>query len=152
MTRREKAEGYFLDGYNCAQAIVLAFDGVVDIDKDTLARLASPFGGGMGRMREVCGAVSGMYILLGLLEGYSTPETGDVKMQLYKKVQDLASEFKDKNGAIVCRDLIGAKKEIMSAVPSPRTPEYYKSRPCAKLIGDVAEIFEDHLKETGIIL
>ncbi len=151
MTRRERAEQLFLEGYNCTQAIVRAFDDVVDIDIDALTRIASSFGGGMGRMREVCGAVSGMFILLGLLEGYSTPETGAPKLELYKRIQALANEFKEKNGSIVCRDLLGVKKEIISAVPDERTPEYYKSRPCARLIGDAAEIFQKHLIAHGII-
>ncbi len=151
MTRREVAENLFLQGYNCTQAITRAFCDVVDIDEETLTKLASSFGGGMGRLREVCGAVSGMFLIEGLLEGYTEPNNLAVKAEHYARIQTLANRFKDKNGSIICRELLGVKAEIVSAVPDARTPEYYKTRPCARLIGDCAEILDEFLKERGII-
>ncbi len=140
MTRRERAEQNFLAGYNCTQALVLAFEDALDIDKNTLLKLSSSFGGGMGRLREVCGAVSGMFIVAGLLRGYSDPSDLDAKREHYALIQRLAAKFKEKNGSIVCRDLLGAKLASTSPSPDARTPEYYKSRPCARLVGDCAEI------------
>ncbi len=151
MTRREVAESLFLQGYNCTQAIVRAFCDVVDIDEETLTKIASSFGGGMGRLREVCGAVSGMFLIEGLLEGYTEPNNLTAKAEHYARIQTLANRFKDKNGSIICRELLGVKAEIVSAVPDERTPEYYKTRPCARLIGDCAEILDEFLKERGII-
>lgn len=151
MTRREVAENLFLQGYNCTQAIALAFLDVVDIDEVTLTKIASSFGGGMGRLREVCGAVSGMFLVEGLIEGYTEPNNLTVKAEHYARIQTLAKRFADKNGSIICRDLLGVKAETVSAIPDARTPEYYKTRPCARLIGDCAEILDEFLKERGII-
>lgn len=146
-TRREIAERLFLQGYNCTQAVVRAFADVVDADIDILTKTASSFGGGMGRLREVCGAVSGMFIIEGLLEGYTNPNDRMQKAEHYARIQALAAKFRDKNGSIVCRELLGVKEEIASAMPEERTPQYYKTRPCARLIGDAAEILEEHLRE-----
>lgn len=150
--RRSRAEAYFIDGYNCAQAIVLSFaeEAKADagVEKDQLLKIASSFGGGMGRMREVCGAVSGMFVVYGILRGYDGAETGDVKMQHYADIQELARRFKEKNGSIVCRELLeGISSASTDPTPSPRTPEYYKKRPCNELVGDAAEILHNFLEE-----
>ncbi len=142
MTRREIAEKYFIEGYNCAQAVALAFADRLDIGKDQLLKVASSFGGGLGRMREVCGAVSGMAIVAGALNGYSDPCDRAKKTEHYALIQDLVARFRDKNGSYICRELLGAKSAAASPVPDERTPEYYKTRPCAKLVGDCAEILE----------
>ncbi len=140
MTRREMAERLFVDGYNCTQALVLAFEDVLDIDRDTLLKISSSFGGGMGRLREVCGAVSGMFMVAGLLRGYTTPGDLEAKKEHYALIQRLAAKFREKRGSIVCRELLGAKLATTSPTPDERTPEYYKTRPCARIVGDCAEI------------
>ena len=151
MNRRELATNYFLEGYNCSQAIALAFSDLIPMDKDTLLAMMSSFGGGMGRLREVCGAVSAMFAVTGILYGYSAPETGDVKKEHYARIQDLAARFEKEWGSIVCRDLLGLTQKKDDPTPSPRTKEYYGSRPCPTIIGDAAEILETYIKENPII-
>ncbi len=145
MTKREIAENYFKEGYNCAQSVALAFSEEIKMDKKTVAMTSSGFGGGLGRLREVCGAVSGMVMVISALEGSFDPTNSSSKMEIYKKVQELVGEFKDKNGTIICRELLGLTKEPISHVPDKRTKEYYKKRPCALLVGDAAEILEKYL-------
>ena len=147
MTRKELATQNFLNGYNCSQSVVLAFSDVVNVDKDTLLRLAGSFGGGMGRLRETCGAVTGMFIIAGLLYGYSTPETGEIKADLYSKIQELAHRFEAVNGSIVCREILGLTSKHSSPVPEARTAEYYKKRPCPEIVGIAAEILENFIAE-----
>ena len=134
-----KAKELFLNGYNCSQAVLLAFDDVTGLDTETAARLASSFGGGMGRLREVCGAVSGMFMIAGLTNGYDDPKAKEEKAAHYALIQTLADDFKQENGSIVCRELLGLNADG-SPVPAPRTAEYYKKRPCAELVGDAARI------------
>ena len=150
MTRKEAAMDYFKQGYNCAQSIVLAFADLVTVDKDTLAKLASSFGGGMGRLREVCGSVSGMFMIAGLLYGYEGPETGKVKADHYAVIQELARRFEEKHGSIVCRELLGLSVRHDVPVPEARTNEYYKKRPCVEIVGDAAEILEQYINENPI--
>lgn len=145
MDHREKAVALFLEGYNCAQSVFAAFCQEMKIEEKTALRLASSFGGGLGRMREVCGAVSGMCMALGCLYGYDTPETGAVKREHYERVQALAGQFREQFGSIVCRDIL--KKPDASAVPTPRTPEFYEKRPCARCIGLAAELLERYIAE-----
>lgn len=145
MTKRELGESYFLKGYNCAQSVALAFAEEMGLSEDLVLKLASAFGGGMGRLREVCGAVSGMVMVLGALEGYVSPTDNEGKMTLYKKTQSLAGEFKKINGTIICRELIGETKVNVSPIPEKRTEEYYKKRPCKLLVGDACEILENYL-------
>lgn len=142
-SRSEQARSYFLEGYNCAQSVVLAFCDELEIDKETAARMASSFGGGMGRLREVCGAVSGMFLAAGLLYGYSRPEDIEGKKAQYQRVQELAKAFQEKNGSIVCRELLNLKQKSDAPTPSARTSQYYKKRPCAELVADAAGILED---------
>lgn len=145
MTRKEKAMALFCEGYNCAQSVVLAFSDLLDVDEATLSRMSCSFGGGIGRLREVCGAVSGMSMVIGLLCGYEGPETGSVKANHYTRVQDLAKAFEVQNGAIVCRELLGLRQKHDEPTPEARTEQYYQSRPCAKLVGSAAEILENYL-------
>ena len=153
MTRRELAESNFVTGYSCAQAVVKAFADVTGVDGEQAMRLCSSFGGGMGRLREVCGAVSGMFIVEGLLEGYFDPTAENAQLQKaehYKRIQELARRFKERNTSIICREILGARATT-NPTPDERTPEYYKTRPCARMCGDAAEILEAFLKERNII-
>lgn len=147
MTRKEKAMQAFRDGYNCAQSVVLAFEDMLTIDVDTALKMASPFGGGMGRLREVCGSVSGMFMVLGFIKGYNEPENYDGKKELYERVQELARRYEVENGSIVCRELLGLDVKKEEATPEKRTEEYYKKRPCVELVGSATEILEQYLTE-----
>ncbi len=147
MTRREMAMANFMKGYNCSQSVVLAFADMLPVNESDLLKMASSFGGGMGRLREVCGSVSGMFIVIGLLYGYDGPETGQVKAEHYKRVQELAHRFEEKHGSIVCRELLGLNVKREAPTPEARTKEYYKKRPCPEIIGDAAEILEEYIKE-----
>ncbi len=140
-----KAKELFLSGYNCSQAVLLAFDDVTGLDKTTAALLSSSFGGGMGRMREVCGAVSGMFMVAGLTGGYADPKAKAEKTAHYAVIQSLAEAFKKENRSIICRELTGLNADG-SPVPAPRTEEYYKKRPCAELVSDAARIMAAHLQ------
>ena len=135
----------FLEGFNCAQAVAVAFCDVTGMDQKTAAKLASPFGGGMGRMREVCGAVSGMYMVLGTLYGYDNSDEDSKKKNLYKQVQALAEQFKQENGSIICREIL--KNPPSDPNPSPRTAEYYAKRPCAKMVMTAAKLMDDFIAE-----
>ncbi len=150
MTRREMAVANFMKGYNCTQSVVLAFADMLPVNESDLLKMASSFGGGMGRLREVCGSVSGMFIVIGLLYGYDGPETGQVKAEHYKRVQELAHRFEEKHGSIVCRELLGLNVKRETPTPEARTKEYYKKRPCPEIIGDAAEILEEYIKETSV--
>ena len=150
MTRKEKAMQSFLDGYNCAQCMMLAFEDMLTIDLDTALKIASPFGGGMGRLREVCGSVSGMFMVLGFIKGYSEPGDYEGKKELYEHVQELARRYEKANGSIICRELLGLDVKKEDATPSQRTDEYYKKRPCAAKIGSAAEILENYIIENAL--
>ena len=135
----------FLEGFNCAQAVAVAFCDVTGMDKQTAAKMASPFGGGMGRMREVCGAVSGMYMVLGTLYGYDNSDADSKKKELYKDVQALAEKFRAENGSIICREIL--KNPPSDPNPSPRTAEYYAKRPCARMVMTAARLMEEFIAE-----
>ena len=132
-----KAKNLFEQGYNCAQAVLLAFEDITGIDTKTAAALSSSFGGGMGRLREVCGAVSGMFMVSGIARGYSSPKATDEKAEHYAFIQGLAAEYKKDNGSIICRELLnlpGAE----SPVPEARTADYYRRRPCGEYVARAA--------------
>ena len=143
--KAEKAREYFKNGYNCCQAVVLAFCDEIGLDKTAALAIASSFGGGIGRLREVCGAVSGMCIVAGAKYGYASPDATDEKAEHYKLIQKIAKEFEDKNGSIICKVLTGLEKSTY--VPAARSEEYYKKRPCAELVYDAAEILEKIMNE-----
>lgn len=147
MTYKEKAEALFKQGYNCSQAVLLTFSDQLGLDKETALKLSSSFGGGMGRLREVCGAVSSMFMVAGLKNGYTDPCDQTAKKEHYALIQRLAEEFKKENGSIVCRELLGLANGPDSPNASPRTEEYYKKRPCGELCGIAAEIVA---KELGL--
>ena len=148
MTRSEKAIENFMAGYNCSQAVSLAFADMLPIDEKTLSKLACSFGGGIGRLREVCGALSGAVMVLSLLYGYDGPESGDIKLAQYEKVQTLAKRMEEKWETIICRDLLGRVGHD-DPKPDERTAEYYAERPCARIVGDVAALLEDYIAELG---
>lgn len=147
MSYREKAEKLFLEGYNCAQSVLLAFEDVTGLPRETAAKLSSSFGGGMGRMREVCGALTGAFMVLGLLYGYACPEAGEEKAAHYARIQELSASFRAMHGTILCRELL--ERPDTAPVPSARTPEYYRDRPCARLVGDAAELVERYMEQYG---
>ena len=142
MSHRTLAQDYFKLGYNCAQSVVLAFRDVTGLSEGESARIASSFGGGFGRMREVCGAVSGMGIVAGILYGCDDPKDQAAKQAHYALVQEMAGKFREANGSIVCRELLGDKSAIRTA-PDARTAEYYKKRPCVELVGMAADILDE---------
>ncbi|MGN0188728.1 MAG: C-GCAxxG-C-C family protein [Candidatus Cryptobacteroides sp.] len=148
--REQKARGYFLEGYNCCQAVLLAFSDILDVDAQMLKKAGSGFGGGMGRMREVCGTVSAMVMASGFARGAEDPSDKASKTANYALVQELAEEFRKENGSIVCGELLGlrpmgasrsgSERVSESPEPSDRTEAYYKKRPCADLVACAAGI------------
>jgi len=143
--KAQKAKDLFEQGYNCSQAVFGAFAEELGVDFDVALKLSSSFGGGMGRMREVCGAVSGMLMVAGIKYGYNSPSDDVSKAEHYRLVQELANEFKEKHDSIICRELLNLNVEIDSPEPSPRTAEYYKTRSCADFVYDAAEIIENYM-------
>ena len=141
----DKAKNLINSGFNCCQSVVGAFCEDFGLDFDTTVKMVSPLGAGMGRMREVCGAVSGMFIVLGMKNGYNDPKAFDEKKELYEKVQNLAKSFEDENGSIICRNLLGINVKKDNPEPSKRTDEYYKKRPCGDIVKLAAEIVEKEL-------
>ena len=144
MTHEEKAAANFLAGYNCAQSVFLAFAEDLGLTEDFALRLASSFGGGMGRLREVCGGLSGIFMAAGLLYGYAAPDDDRAKAAHYALIQDLAEEFRRENGSIICRELLG-REGPEAPVPEKRTAAYYAQRPCARLVGSAAAILERYM-------
>ena len=145
MSHDIKAAELFLGGYNCAQAVAVAFCDVTGMEEKQAAKVASSFGGGMGRMREVCGAVSGMLMVLGLLYGYDDPGESKGKRELYTDVQALAGKFREEVGSIICRDIL--KNPPSDPNPSPRTTEYYAKRPCARMVMTAARLMDQFVAE-----
>lgn len=146
----KKAMELFKEGYNCSQSVFLAFEDQYDIDRKTALKLSSSFGGGMGRLREVCGAVSGMFMVAGLLYGYDDAKDYEGKTKHYERIQLLAKEFEERNGSIVCRQLLGLGEGKDSHIPEKRTDAYYQKRPCAELVGMAAAIMEQYIEENPL--
>ena len=140
-----KAAELFLSGDNCAQAVAVAFTDVTGLTEAQAAKMASAFGGGMGRMREVCGAVSGMLMVLSYVYGYDTPGDDISKKRLYGQVQALAAAFRAENGSIICREIL--KNPPSDPNPTPRTAEFYAKRPCAKMVMTAARLLEQFMEE-----
>ena len=152
MSRAERAKEYFLQGYACSQAVALAFQDVMGVDENTICKLMLPFGGGMGRLRLTCGAVSGMAAVIGAVfaEAENSPEN---KKRTYAIVQELCGKFKEENGSLICGELLSGMKlpvEVGGAAEA-RTQEYYKKRSCAELVACATSILEEYLKENGKI-
>ena len=144
MDHKQKASELFTGGYNCAQAVAAAFCDITGLEENFAARLASSFGGGMGRMREVCGAVSGMLMVLGLLYGYDDPDDNAGKKALYADVQALAGQFREEAGSIICREIL--KNPASDPVPTPRTAEFYRKRPCERMVMLAACLLDEFLE------
>ena len=145
MDHAEEAQRLFRQGYNCAQAAFGAFSEEAGLDRETALRLSSSFGGGLGRLREVCGALAGIEMAAGCLYGYDTPETGEVKKEHYARVQELAARFRREFGSILCREIL--KSPDASPNPTPRTQDFYEKRPCLRCVAQAAEILEEYMKE-----
>ena len=149
MNHVERAVELFVEGYNCAQAVAAAFGDLTGLDEKTAAKMASCFGGGMGRMREVCGAVSGMLMVAGVLYGYDDPKATREKRELYAQVQAMAGQFREELGSIVCRDLL--KNPPSAPNPTPRTEPFYKDRPCARMVATAARIMDEFIESHPIV-
>ena len=139
------AQELFYRGYNCAQSVVVAFHKELGLTESQAAKMASSFGGGMGRMREVCGGVSGMLLAAGMLYGYDTPGDDKAKRAHYARVQALAGTFRQQVGSIVCREIL--KNPPSDPNPTPRTEEFYQARPCARYVALAASILEQYMAE-----
>ena len=135
--RASQAETYFRSGYNCAQSVYMAFSDLYGMNPKMAGIISAPFGGGMGRLREVCGACTGMFLVAGLQLPANEPSK---KGDSYKLVQELAEEFKAENGSIICRELLGLDHKKDEPVAEARTEAYYKKRPCAELVHLAATI------------
>ena len=144
---QEKAKALFKEGYNCAQAVFAAYSEELGMNTETALKLSSSFGGGMGRMREVCGAVSGMFMVAGIKYGYSDPKDTQAKVEHYKLIQYLAQKFKAQNGSIICKDLLGLSEAERTPIPQERTADYYMKRPCVEMVRCAAEILDDYINE-----
>lgn len=144
--RQNRAAELFKAGYNCCQAVAMTFSDVLGLPEDQVAVLASGFGGGMGRMREVCGTVSAMTMVAGAMIPANDVADKTAKTANYALVQDMAARFKELNGSIICRELLGLDKPEGTPVASDRTPEYYKKRPCGELCSIAAGIIARKLE------
>ena len=143
----ETAKKLFESGYNCSQAVVLAFKEVLNLDEETLKKVSLPFGGGLGRLRLTCGAASGLAIVLGLLIN------SDDKAFVYEETRKLLLKVEEVNGSIMCKDLLESKKLIaqIGGNPEERTKEYYQNRPCSVIVYNTAKILSDYLITNNII-
>lgn len=141
----KRARELFKEGYNCAQSVFCAFADDLGMDFETALKLSSSFGGGMGRLREVCGAASAMFMIAGLKYGYTSPCDDDAKAKHYAIIQELAAKFKHKNNSIICRELLGLDVQSQLPIPEKRTEEYYTSRPCEELVASAADIISNHI-------
>ncbi len=148
--RATRARTLFTSGYNCSQAVFLAYSDLYGIEETLAATLVAPLGGGMGRLREVCGAVSAAFMLTGLKYSAANPSDKQAKTRAYTVVQELATRFKEKNGSIICRELLGLGSGADSPVPNDRTEVYYKRRPCADYVEIAARIIGEKLNEDEI--
>ncbi len=144
MTHAEKAVSIFKEGYNCAQSVFAAFSDVTNIDYKTALRLSQGLGGGVARMREVCGTVTGAALVIGCLYGSETPDIEE-KQKLYERVREVAAAYKANTGSIICREILGEAKTDKFLPPEARSDEYYQKRPCARLVYMTAEILDDYI-------
>ena len=147
--RVERAVENFMQGYGCCQSVVAAFADLYGLDNTLAIKIAAGFGGGVGRLRMMCGAVSGIVMLVGLDCGQTEGSDREGKSACYKVVQDLLAKSKAENGSLICAEILGLnghEKAACSYVASPRTAEYYKNRPCAAKVESAARIFANYLK------
>lgn len=142
----QKAVELFRKGCNCSQAVFVAFSDVTGLDEKTALRMSSSFGGGLGRLREVCGAVSGMALVAGTLWGYDNIEDKSFKTQHYALISGMANKFSDVFGSYVCREILGLKDYKYSPVAEERTAEFYKLRPCERCIATAARLLDEEIE------
>ena len=148
MNEKERAVELFKEGFNCSQSVFTAFAYRFGIDEDTAKKISAGLGGGLGRMREVCGAVSGAAMVIGSICSAVDGKDSDSKQKNYELVREFADRFTKKNGSIICRELLGLDVKMENtAAPDKRTAEYYKKRPCVELVADAAEILSELIKE-----
>ncbi len=149
--RIQKAIDLFKSGYNCSQAVVMAYADIYELDKNVASKIAASFGGGIGRMRSVCGAASGMFILAGLEKGAIEGSDVQGKKDNYDLVQELAEKFKFEHGSLICAELLALPKESThtETTPEARTEKYYTRRPCVKMVEDSARIYGEYLQKIG---
>ncbi len=150
--RVNKARELFLEGYNCSQSVFLAYSDVFGIETSFAARIAAPFGGGVGRLREICGAVSGMSLLAGQMEPADDPADKEAKARNYALVQEMADPFRKENGSIICRELLGLEQKKDDPKPSERTTQYYETRPCEEYVATAAKIVGEKIVKRGEII
>ena len=143
--RAARAKEYFNQGYNCAQSVALAYADLTNLDEEMVAKITASFGGGLGRLREVCGAVSGMAFLASFISPCPSADSTEAKKANYALVQEFAEQFRQQNGNIVCRSLLGLDCPKDEPTPSPRTAEYYTKRPCSEYVYDAALIVGKYL-------
>lgn len=143
--RTEQALTYFNDGYNCSQAVFMAYSDLYDMDKELAAKISSSFGGGMGRLREVCGAVTGMFMVLGLHYPATDVKDKAAKTNNYAAVQRTAAEFKQEMGSFICADLLKIKRAPENPTPSERNVKYHALRPCDRCVAMAAEILGNEI-------
>lgn len=144
--RIEKAVALFKEGFNCSQSVVAAFADKYGFTEEQALRMSASFGGGIGRMRQTCGAACGMFLLAGLEKGATDGKDRAGKAANYALVQELAAEFKRRNGSLICAELLGLKKPEGSAQPEARTEQYYAKRPCVKMVEEAARIWSEYLE------
>lgn len=147
MTKAEQAKALFLKGHNCAQAVFCTFAPELGIDDKTALSISACFGGGLGRQREVCGAVSGMCMALSMKYAPQDPTDQAAKAAFYARIQEACNRFREENGSIICRELLGLAPGPQSPVPEPRTAAYYQHRACADKVKSAAAILEAYWKE-----
>ncbi|MBQ8319587.1 MAG: C_GCAxxG_C_C family protein [Clostridia bacterium] len=147
MTRAEKARELFKEGYACSQAVALAFADLTGVDEAALCKIMLPFGGGLGRLRLTCGAVSGMAAVAGLLFA-GAENSHENKLKTYEIVRELCARFEEENGSLICAELLagGNVKATVGGEAEKRTPEYYKKRPCGEIVFCAAQILEEYIK------
>lgn len=145
----DKACRLFAEGRNCAQAVFAAFSDVTGMDSELALKLSSSFGGGMGRMREVCGACSAMFMVAGILYGYASESDDKQKAEHYRRIQQLAGQFREVHGTIICRELLQGLKVTSDPTPEARTAQYYKVRPCIRFVNTAAEILDKYIAENS---
>ena len=144
--RIEKAVELFKEGYNCSQSVVAAFADLYGFTPEQALKVSASFGGGIGRMRQTCGAACGLFMLAGLETGCTEGKNREGKEANYKVVQELAEEFRKRNGSLICAELLGLSKTAPTpATPEARTAEYYKKRPCVKMVEEAARIWAEYL-------
>ncbi len=140
MNKGEIAKAKFIEGYNCSQAVALAFTDELGLTEEQVKKLSAGFGGGIGRQRLTCGAVLGMTMVLS-----NAVYKGD-KLEVYKVITDACAEVKEQLGSISCAELLAGVETTKGVAPEERTKEYYQKRPCAEICEIVANITEKYLK------